>query len=113
MNKIPKNTHLGLSAIVVFLAALIYGAHPSKILPFFFDFDIQNLELKNIFRAIMGLYISFAIYWVIGILKGEHWKGATLSNVFFMGGLALGRLVSLVLDGVSLNIPLVCFWNLV
>ncbi len=96
-----KNVHLGLSAIIVFLAALIYGANPNVILPFFFDFEVYNLELKNVFRAIMGLYMGFAIYWVVGIFKSEHWKGATISNIVFMGGLAFGRLVSLLFDGIS------------
>ncbi|MEM8928140.1 MAG: DUF4345 domain-containing protein [Bacteroidota bacterium] len=119
MDQIQKNIHLGLSAIIVFLAALIYGAHPSKILPFFFDFDVQNLELKNIFRAIMGLYIGFALYWAVGTQNPKHWKGATISNVVFMGGLALGRLISLVLDGVSLPYSVgmllefcMCYWGI-
>ncbi|MEO0572624.1 MAG: DUF4345 domain-containing protein [Bacteroidota bacterium] len=101
MNQLPKNTHLVLSAAIVFLAALIYGADPTQILPFIFDFEVQSLELKNIFRAIMGLYIAFALYWIVGIRYPERWKGATISNVVFMGGLASGRLISLLLDGIS------------
>ncbi|KPM32288.1 Hypothetical protein I595_1938 [Croceitalea dokdonensis DOKDO 023] len=98
-----KNIHLGLSAIIVFFAALIYGGNPSAILPYFFDFEVQNLELKNIFRAIMGVYMGFTVYWVMGIRKPEHWKGATISNIIFMGGLAFGRLVSTVFDGISIQ----------
>jgi hypothetical protein len=101
LDRFHKNLQLSLSATIVFSVSLIYGGNPSKILPFFFDFEIQNLELQNIFRGIMGLYIGFASYWIIGILKVEHWKGATISNIIFMGGLAFGRLVSLMFDGVS------------
>ena len=103
MDKLPKNLHLTVSAIVVFAAAFVYGANPGKILPLIFDFRVDNLELKNIFRAIMGLYMGFAIFWIIGIRKPIYWKSATLSNVVFMGGLAFGRLVSTALDGVSLQ----------
>lgn len=101
MNKKIKSLHLGLSATVVFVAALIYGANPNKILPLFFEFDVKNLELKNIFRAIMGLYLGFAIYWIIGIKKNEYWRSATISNIIFMGGLVFGRIVSTIFDGVS------------
>ena len=97
-----KNLHLGTSALVVFSAAVVYGANPEGTLPLFFEFTVENLELKNIFRAIMGLYLAFAVYWVIGIKKTEHWRNATLSNVIFMGGLAFGRLLSTLLDGVSI-----------
>ncbi|MCK8522980.1 DUF4345 domain-containing protein [Aquimarina sp. D1M17] len=119
LNNKYKNSHLALSAIVVFSVSLIYGANPNKILPLFFDFRVDNLELKNIFRAIMGLYMGFAIYWVVGIKKPEYWKGATLSNVIFMGGLVFGRLVSTALDGISVQYTiglflevLVMFWGI-
>ena len=68
-----------------------------------FNFRVDELELQNIFRAIMGLYFGFAIYWIIGIRKSKYWEAATLSNVIFMGGLATGRLISTILDGVSLQ----------
>jgi len=102
LDRLIKNLQLSISAIVVFIVALIYGANPSKIIPLVFDFPVDHLELKNIFRAIMGLYLAFAVYWVIGIMKPQYWRGATISNVLFMGGLAFGRLVSLIFDGVSL-----------
>jgi hypothetical protein len=101
LKKLPKNLQLTLSAIVVVLAALVYGANPAKILPLIFDFQVDNLELKNIFRAVMGLYLAFAAYWVWGIRSPAHWRSATLSNILFMGGLGAGRLISMFLDGVS------------
>ncbi len=119
MDKIPKNLHLTVSAIVVLTAALVYGAKPNEILPLIFDFRVDNLELKNIFRAIMGLYMGFAIFWIIAIRKPRLWRSATLSNVVFMGGLAFGRLLSTVLDGISLQYTvglllesLVMFWGI-
>ena len=87
--------------MVVILAALVYGASPNQVLPLIFDFQVENLELKNIFRAVMGLYLAFAAYWILGLQNRLHWRGATISNVFFMGGLAAGRLISTIFDGVS------------
>jgi len=72
-----KNLHLASSAIIVISAGLIYGASPSNILPEIFGFEVEDLELKNIFRAIMGLYLSLGAYWIISVRKSEYWKGAT------------------------------------
>lgn len=101
MSKLPKNTHLILSACIVLTMAFVYGANPSVILLEVFGFEVQDLELKNIFRAIMGIYLAIGGYWVFGIMKPNHWRPATLVNVLFMGGLAFGRLVSTVIDGWS------------
>lgn len=96
-----KNAQLLLSAIIVFGVALIYGFNPSKLMPIVFGFEVNHLEQKNIFRAIMGLYMAFAMYWIAGILMSKHFIGATLSNVIFMAGLVFGRLMSSIFDGIS------------
>jgi hypothetical protein len=69
------------------------------VLPFLFDFKVESVDLNHVFRAMMGLYLGFATYWVIGIFKLEHWRHATLSNIVFMGGLGLGRMASIIVDG--------------
>jgi len=69
-------------------------------LPFLFDFKVESINLAGIFRAIMGLYLGMCAIWIIGIIKSQLWVTATITNITFMGGLMLGRLVSLVLDGV-------------
>ena len=96
-----KNFNLLISSIVVVIASFVYGGNPEKILPVVFGFEVVDLELKNIFRAIMGLYIAFGIFWFIGFLKREYLKSATLSNIIFMGGLAFGRIISFFADGIS------------
>ncbi|PCJ98323.1 MAG: hypothetical protein COA50_02125 [Flavobacteriaceae bacterium] len=93
--------HLAISAAIVIVVGLIYGIYPSKIMPLVFDFKVESLELKNMLRAIMGLYLGLGIYWVIGIIKPAHWRTATLTNVIFMGGLAFGRTISTLFDGIS------------
>ncbi len=97
-----KNLQLGLSACAVIAVGLVYGLYPAKIIPVVLGFEVEALELKNIFRAMMGLYMAVGVYWIIGIVHTDHWRSATLSNVIFMGGLAFGRLVSTIFDGVSL-----------
>jgi hypothetical protein len=95
-----RNLHLGLAALTIGLVGLSYGLCPAKILPFLFDFKVESVDLNHVFRAMMGLYLGFASYWIIGIFKVEHWRAATLSNIVFMGGLAIGRMVSILIDGI-------------
>ena len=102
MNSKYKNLHLALSAAVVVAAGLFYGANPEGSIPHIFSFTVDDLELKNIFRAIMGLYLGFAAYWIIGIWNAKYWEGATISNIIFMGGIAFGRILGTVLDGFSI-----------
>lgn len=96
-----KKLHLGFSAIIVISVSFVYGGNPSSFLPFVFGFEVEAIDLKNILRAIMGLYIAFGSYWIYGLLKPKYWRSATLSNVLFMGGLAAGRTISTIFDGVS------------
>jgi len=96
-----KNLQLTLSAIVVISISFVYGGNPSVFLPYVFGFDVIDIDLKNIFRAIMGLYLAISCFWIYGIRNKNYWESATLVNILFMGGLALGRLVSTILDGIS------------
>jgi hypothetical protein len=95
-----KNLHLGFTALIIIGVGLTYGINPSKILPLFFDFKVESVDLSNVFRALMGLYLCLAAYWILGILKPAHWRNATLLSTLFMGGLALGRIISVFLDGI-------------
>lgn len=99
-----KNRHLAVSSITVTGVGLAYGISPNQILPFFFDFKVESIDLNNIFRALMGLYLGLASYWIFGIYKSEYWKHAALVSIIFMGGLAFGRIVSILQDGMP-SIP--------
>jgi hypothetical protein len=81
------------------MAALIYGIKPEMSMPYFFDFEVQTTDLKSVFRAVMGLYVLFSMFWILGIVKFKFWEAATLSNGLFMCGLAFGRLISMMIDG--------------
>jgi hypothetical protein len=94
-----KNVHLELTSLTVIGVELTYGINPSKILSFFFDFKVESVDLNNIFRAIMG-FLGLAIYRMIGVFKPQHWWNATLTTTIFMGGLAFGRIISILIDGI-------------
>ena len=79
--------------------ALSYGLAPQLSIPMLFDIDIINPDLVHIFRAVMGLYLGMVFLWVWGAINEKITKPAVYSLMFFMFGLAGGRVLSLVLDG--------------
>lgn len=95
-----KNLHLTVSTVIIIPVALAYGLYPQMMLPWLFDFKVDTTNLTSIFRAMMGLYLAMSVIWIMGIFKPQLWITATITNITFMGGLALGRLVSLALDGI-------------
>jgi len=94
-----KNLHLTVSAIIITIISLTYGLFPDNVLSKIFDFKVGSNDLKQVFRATMGLYLGMVILWVTGIFKPDYWRTATIANVFFMLGLATGRIISLITDG--------------
>ena len=96
---IRQNLHLIISSGIVIPVAFVYGLFPKTILPQLLDFSVETTDLANVFRAIMGLYLAFAFLWILGMLKPDYWKAATISNILFMAGLGFGRIISLLLDG--------------
>jgi hypothetical protein len=87
-------TAIGLTPI-----ALSYGLVPQKSLSYLFDISVSNINGSHIFRAIMGLYLALLSFWIFGAFKVQLRQAALYSLVVFMLGLALGRVLSLVVDG--------------
>jgi len=98
MNKFvkPSNLHLTISILIVVTIAFVYGFKPDL----WFDVKVLTIDEFNIYKAIMGIYIAFSVLWFIGIIKENYWQAATISNFLFMLGLAFGRIISLILDGI-------------
>ena len=94
---IYKNLHLVISLSIVIPTAIIYGS--PLLLPKFLDIQVNTNDLSNMLRAIMCLYLGISFVWIIGIIKKEYWKEATKLNILFMLTLAVGRTLSIVLDG--------------
>ncbi len=95
-----KKAHLFISALGLIPLALSYGSFQNEIIPFLYDFKLETVDSAHIFRAVMGLYFAMIIFWTIGVFKPSYWQAATISNVVFMGGLAIGRLISFAYDGI-------------
>ncbi|WP_104040408.1 DUF4345 domain-containing protein [Vibrio hyugaensis] len=79
--------------------ALSYGFSPVDSLSFLFGIDASSVNVSHIFRAVMGLYLALAMFWVMGAMSTKYRLAALYSLVIFMWGLAMGRLLSLLVDG--------------
>jgi len=101
-----KNLHLILSSLIILIVAFTYGLLPEKSIRFLLGFNSTDINLKQVFRANMGLYLGNTALWISGILQTKLWFSATLSSMVFFGGLALGRLIGILTDG----IPAAHFW---
>ena len=92
--------YLLFSAAGLFVIALSYGVAPAAILPRALDVTVEGTDLTHIFRAIMGLYLGMIVLWVLGAFWANLTRAAVIAEVTFMIGLALGRVVSIVIDGI-------------
>ncbi|MET0068354.1 MAG: DUF4345 domain-containing protein [Candidatus Thiodiazotropha sp.] len=79
--------------------ALGYGALPSVSLEALFGITVETVNLTHIMRAVMGLYLGMAVLWFWGAMNPSMTAPALAACAVFMFGLAFGRLLSLVLDG--------------
>ena len=79
--------------------ALGYGAKPSLTLDALFGITVDTTNLTHIMRAVMGLYFGMVVFWLWGAFRSPMAGAALAACAVFMLGLAAGRLLSLILDG--------------
>ena len=79
--------------------ALGYGAKPSDSLDALFGITVDTVNLAHIMRAIMGLYLAMVVVWIWGALDQQLTTPALVSCAVFMLGLAAGRILSFIVDG--------------
>ena len=88
----------------VFSVSLGYGFLPSLTMPFLYDIEVTNTNLLNILRAISGLYIALVTFWILGAYNSNLQLPALWSLTIVMTGLALGRVTSILIDGLPSSI---------
>jgi hypothetical protein len=79
--------------------ALGYGARPTVSLDALFGITVDTVNLTHIMRAVMGLYFGMVVIWLWGAFDKRLTTPALVSCAVFMLGLAAGRILSLMLDG--------------
>lgn len=85
---------LGLTPI-----ALSYGVAPGTSVTTLLGFPVEGTNHTHVFRAIMGLYLANTVFWIAGALRPGLRRAALWSLFIFMGGLAAGRILSVIVDG--------------
>jgi hypothetical protein len=88
------------AAAILVPVALSYGVDPAVILPKFMNITVEGIDQTHIFRALMCLYLGMSTFCVIAAFTPEWRRVAVIWAVFFAYSLALGRILSLIVDGI-------------
>ena len=96
---IKIRTFLLFCAIGLVPIALSYGARPSVSLEVLFGITVESTNLTHIMRAVMGLYFGMIVIWIWGAFSKPMAGPALVSCAVFMLGIAAGRILSFLLDG--------------
>jgi len=79
--------------------ALSYGVVPKHSLTRLYGLGEPDLATRHLFRAIMGLYLAMIVFWLAGALRPALRTPALWSTFVFVTGIALGRGLSIGVDG--------------
>ena len=88
-----------LAALGLVPIALSYGLMPSASVTYLLGFPVEGINQTHVFRAIMGLYLANALFWLVASTKPKLQRPALWVLFLFMAGLACGRVLSILLDG--------------
>src|SRR5262245_37247406 len=91
--------------------ALSYGVDPAATLPKFMNIPVEGTDQTHIFRALMGLYLGMVAFCIIAAFRPEWQHVAVIWAVFFAYSLAIGRILSLLVDGMPS--PILLFYLVV
>ena len=94
-----ESVFLFLAAVGLIPIALGYGLVPADSMSMLFSIDASGVNASHIFRAVMGLYLALVVFWIAGGLRVSLRLPALWSLTVFMFGLAAGRALSLLVDG--------------
>jgi membrane protease YdiL (CAAX protease family) len=100
----PRNSKLMrlylLAAVAIVVPiALSYGIAPANVLPRFLNITVDGTDQTQIFRAMMCLYLGASAFWAAAAFKPAWQRVAVIWAVIFALSLALGRMISLIVDG--------------
>jgi hypothetical protein len=96
---VVMRAYLLFAAVLLVPIALIYGIAPAAMLPRFLDIAVEGNDQVQIFRALMCLYFATSAFWAFAAFKPNWQQPAVVFAVMFAFSLAIGRAISLVVDG--------------
>lgn len=94
-----KQWFLLLSASTIFAVGSLYGVRPQWFAATFFGVPELDVDFVHLLRAMMGLYVGFALFWLVAAFDARYRNVAVLTVMLFPAGLVVGRILSVVIDG--------------
>jgi hypothetical protein len=94
-----KRYFLIFAFVVVSIIALLYGISPQWFAQTFLDINELSISSSHILRALMCLYLAVGVFWLYSAFSDRYRNTAVLTTVIFSGGLVIGRIGSLLMDG--------------
>jgi len=93
-------------AAILVPPALNYGINPAAVLPKTMTIAVEGTDQTEMLRAIMGHYLGMTTFCVIAAFTPAWRHIAVIWAVFFLYSIALGRILSLIVDGVPIRLLL-------
>src|SRR5215470_17248096 len=94
-----RKAYLTLAFVAVSIFGLLYGISPTWYAATFLGITVLNPDVAHILRAVAGLYLALAAFWLYAAFNDKYREAALLTTILFAGGLVAGRCVSLIVDG--------------
>jgi hypothetical protein len=94
-----KKYFLILSSATIFVVGSLYGVSPRWFARTFLGVSELDLDLAHILRAMMCLYLGFALFWLLAAFRDKYRNAAVLTVMLFPAGLVIGRILGLFVDG--------------
>jgi Domain of unknown function (DUF4345) len=94
-----KKAYLTFACVAVTIFGLLYGISPTWYAATFLGITDLDPNIAHILRAVTGLYLALAVFWLYSAFNDKYRNAAILTTILFAGGLVAGRCISLILDG--------------
>src|SRR6478672_541009 len=95
-----KKLFLLVAGVFLIPVALSYGVDPAATLPMSMNVTVEGTDQTHIFRALACLYLGMVAFCLIAAFVQPSWQHvAVIWAVFFAYSLAIGRILSLIVDG--------------
>ncbi|MGB0259078.1 MAG: DUF4345 domain-containing protein [Coraliomargarita sp.] len=102
-----KKPALILSCLTISVIACLYGIAPSWFFGTFLGQDSISIDQAHILRAVTTLYLSLGLFWLYCAFREDYQDVGILLLAIFCGGLVIGRILSVFMDGMPSPILLV------
>lgn len=119
-----KKGLLVLAFITICIIALLYGISPQWFFEtFLVSSQLPGIDQSHILRAVMMLYIALGLFWLYSAFSDKYRDAGIVVLAVFCGGLASGRILSVIIDGapspilityifMELSLVPICIWLL-